>query len=133
MRNTKSLIFKRNFFFVLSILSIYLPIIVFFFIGFNNSTTTEKLALSSTAIAAIILALLSIFKYKSLLKVVVWVILIGLVTVISNMSVVIIICGIFDIIGELIFLPLYNYYKRIANESANNDDASEKIARAIRR
>ena len=51
MRNTKSLIFKRNLFFVLSILSIYLPIIVFFFIGFNNSTTTEKLALSSTAIA----------------------------------------------------------------------------------
>ena len=106
MRDTKKL--KKEYIFLkcFEILFAYLPIIVFFVYGFLHSTTVEKLSLSGTCMAAIVLGVLSVFKYKNLLKSVIWVLLVGLCIVIENMAFPIIVCGISDMISELIFSPL---------------------------
>ena len=131
MRDTKKL--KKEYIFLkcFEILFAYLPIIIFFVYGFLHSTTVEKLSLSGTCMAAIVLGVLSVFKYKNLLKSVIWVLLVGLCIVIENMALPIIVCGISDMISELIFSPLTKHYKNILGESANADDTSEKIAAAL--
>ena len=127
MRDTKKLKRMKFIFGLFSVLFSYVPIIICFIIGFTGSTTVEKIQLTGTCIAAIILALLSVFKYKSILKSLIWVILVGLALVISNISTVIIVCGICDIVSELIFSPLYKHYKNISDQSANNDDLAANI------
>lgn len=133
MRNSKSIKRKRNIFFIFSIIFSYLPIIIFLIIGFCTAQPVQKLQLTTTCVAAIILLFLSIFKYKSLLKSVIWLILVGLCLVMNEIALIIIICGTADIISELVLVPLYQYYKRIYNESANSDDLAEKIGNAMRR
>lgn len=132
MRETKKLKKRMYIFLALSILLTYVPIIVFFFIGFSKSTTVQKVSLSGVCITAIVLGILSVFKYKSMLKSVIWVVLVGLCIVIENMAVPIIICGICDILSEMICTPIYKYYKKICSESANADDTSAKIANALK-
>ena len=132
MRDTKKLKKYKTIFLALSILFTYVPIIIFFVIGFIHSNTVQKLSLSGTCVAAIILGILSVLKYKSILKSVIWVILVGLCLAIENMSTVIIICGVCDIISELIFMPAYKHYAQITAESANADDTSIKIANALK-
>ena len=63
MRDTKKLKKYKTIFLALSILFTYVPIIIFFVIGFIHSNTVQKLSLSGTCVAAIILGILSVLKY----------------------------------------------------------------------
>ena len=55
MRNSKSIKRKRNIFFIFSIIFSYLPIIIFLIIGFCTAQPVQKLQLTATCIAAIVL------------------------------------------------------------------------------
>lgn len=97
-------------FLILSALCLFGPISVFFLRAFIVGDTAQKLTMGVTFTIALILFFINLIM-KSHLRSVIWVLLLGVFAVIDHYLLIIIVFAIACFLEELIFSPLYRYYK----------------------
>lgn len=97
---------------VLSWASLLLPIIVYAIIGYVQGGTKEKICLSASIIAAIILfALSALFKYH--LRSPIFIVLLGIYAALQEITIALVIVSVCTVIDEFVFLPLSKKYKQL--------------------
>ena len=97
-------------FLVLSAICLFGPISVFFLRAFVVGDTAQKLTMGVTFTIALILFIINIVM-KSHLRSVIWVLLLGVFAVIDHYILIVIVFAIACFLEELVFGPLYRYYK----------------------
>lgn len=107
---TKIYKIRKNICGFLSVICTIGPLIVFVIMGLIQGEGQEKLCLTLTSIASIILGLLAIMK-KVHLKSTTYVAMIGLWIALDNIIPFIITLGVCTILDEIIFTPLYHRFK----------------------
>lgn len=108
---TKSYKIKKNVCAIFSFLCAFGPLIIFIVMGLiEGESVNEKLCLTLTSIAAILLGLIAVMK-KIHLKSTVYVAMIGLWIALENIVPFIITLGVCTMLDELIFTPLYHRFK----------------------
>lgn len=111
---------KALLFFLLSIACLFGPIMIYFFRAFIVGDTAQKLTLGVTFTVALIMGAVNIIM-KSHLRSVVWVLLIGVSCVLRNYMSIIIVFAVTTFLEELIFHPLFRYYRDKAKINAEID------------
>lgn len=86
------------------------PIIGFFIRAFVVGDAAQKLSLGITFTAALVMFAVNIIM-KSHLRSVIWVLLLGVFIVLKSYLTIILIFAITTFAEELVFSPLYRYYK----------------------
>lgn len=108
----------------LSIASVVVPLVVFIIMGYADGgiQTTQKVTLSFTVIAALVLTTIS-FLSKRHIRSTVFILLLGIYIVVQKMEVVLIVISACVMADEFIFTPIYKRYgsklkirKEIADE-----------------
>lgn len=107
---TKTYKIKKNICGFLSFLCTVGPLLVFIIMGLIQGEGQEKLCLTLTSIASIILGLLAVMR-KVHLKSTVYVAMIGLWIALDNIMPFIITLGVCTILDEILFTPLYHRFK----------------------
>ena len=108
---TKTYKIKKNICGLLSFLCTFGPLLTFIIMGLiQGENVSEKLCLTLTSIASIILGLLAVMR-KVHLKSTVYVAMIGLWIALDSIIPFIITLGICTILDEIIFTPLYHRFK----------------------
>ena len=97
-------------YFLLSAACLFGPIIIFFIRAFVVGDAAQKLSLGITFTAALIMFAVNIIM-KSHLRSVIWVLLLGVFIVLKSYLTIILVFAITTFAEELIFSPLYRYYK----------------------
>ena len=97
-------------FLVLSAICLFGPISVFFVRAFVVAETAQKLTLGATFTVALILFVINLIM-KSHLRSVIWVLLLGVFSVMNHYLLIVVIFAVSCFLEELIFWPLYRYYK----------------------
>lgn len=97
-------------FLILSAICLFGPITVFFLRAFIVGDTAQKLTLGVTFTIALILFIINLVM-KSHLRSVIWVLLLGVFSVINHYLTIVIVFAITCFLEELIFSPLYRFYK----------------------
>ena len=100
---------KRLFFF-LSVVCVVAPLLFYFARAFVFGDIVQKTTMGITFTVALVLFMLNIIM-KSHLRSVMWVLLIGIVTVSNHYISMLVVFAITTFVEELIFFPLYRYYK----------------------
>lgn len=127
---TKTYRFKKNICLLFSILCSIGPLLLFIGMAFAQAEGKQKLVLSMTMIAAIIIAVVS-FMRKVHLRSTIYIIILGLYFCLDNLIPFILTIAICTLLDEILFTPLYkrfkeDYYtnkqidKRMANSQAAN-------------
>lgn len=111
---------KALLFFLLSVACLFGPILFFFIRAFIVGDTAHKLTLGLTFTAALIMGAINIVM-KSHLRSVIWVLLIGVFCVLRNYLSIIIVFAVTTFLEELIFHPLFRYYRDKAKINAEID------------
>ena len=106
---TKSYKIKKNIVGLLSFLCTVGPLLTFIVMGLIQGEGKEKLCLSLTAIASIIIALFGVFK-KIHLKSVTYILIIGLWIALDNLLPFVLTLAICTMLDEMIFTPLYKRF-----------------------
>ena len=96
--------------FLLSTACLFGPIIIFFIRAFVVGDAAQKLSLGITFTAALVMFAVNIIM-KSHLRSVIWVLLLGVFIVLKSYLAIILVFAITTFAEELIFSPLYRYYK----------------------
>ena len=96
--------------FLLSAACLFGPIIFFFIRAFVVGDAAQKLSLGITFTAALVMFAVNIIM-KSHLRSVIWVLLLGVFIVLKSYLAIILVFAITTFAEELIFSPLYRYYK----------------------
>lgn len=107
---TKKLRNKSRFTWWLSIMLTMVPMSVFVTIGFVNGTTQQKVAIGFTAIASIILAVISLMSKMNIKRSIFYVILIGLYVVMKDLYPLLITMGVCTLADDIVVSPLHNRY-----------------------
>ena len=97
-------------FLILSALCLFGPISVFFVRAFVVGDTVQKMTMGVTFTIALILFVINLVM-KSHLRSVIWVLLLGVFAVLDHYLLIIIVFAVSCFLEELIFSPLYRYYK----------------------
>ena len=97
-------------YFLLSAACLFGPIIIFFIRAFVVGDAAQKLSLGITFTAALVMFAVNIIM-KSHLRSVIWVLLLGVFIVLKSYLAIILVFAITTFAEELIFSPLYRYYK----------------------
>lgn len=106
---TKKHKMKYKFFKFISLALILGPVFYAFFYAFINGDVKEKVALSFSGIVAIIFVVLNVlFKYR--IRSTIWILLLGIHFVISNMTALLLALAITTILDEFVFSPLSKVY-----------------------
>lgn len=100
----------KNLFGALSALCLFGPIVFFFIRAFVCGETSQKLTLGVTFTIALILFIVNIIM-KSHLRSVIWVLLLGVFCVFNHYVAIVIVFAVTTFLEEIIFGPLYRYYK----------------------
>lgn len=108
---TKSYKIKKNICLLFSFLCTFGPLITFIVMGLmQGENVSEKLCLTLTSIASILLALIGVMR-KIHLKSTVYVVMIGLWIALDNIIPFIIALSVCTILDEILFTPLYHRFK----------------------
>lgn len=107
---TKSYKVKKNIAFILSMLCSFGPLIVFTIMGLIQGEGTEKICLTMTAIASIILGVICALR-KIHLRSTIYILMIGLWIALDNLLPFIITLMICTMLDELVFTPLHKRWK----------------------
>lgn len=110
-------------FLVLSAICLFGPISVFFLRAFIVGDTAQKLTMGVTFTIALILFIVNLIM-KSHLRSVIWVLLLGVFAVIDHYILIVIIFAVACFLEELVFGPLYRYYK---NKMRINKEIDKRI------
>ncbi|MBR2554663.1 MAG: hypothetical protein IKE94_07385 [Aeriscardovia sp.] len=110
-------------FLILSAICLFGPISVFFLRAFVVGDTAQKLTMGVTFTIALILFIINLIM-KSHLRSVIWVLLLGVFAVIDHYLLIIIVFAVCCFLEELIFSPLYRYYK---NKVRINKEIDKRI------
>ena len=97
-------------YFWLSAACLFCPIAFYFIRAFICGDTSQKLTLGMTFTAALIMFAVNIIM-KSHLRSVVWVLLLGVFSVLKSYLAIVLVFAITTFLEELIFSPLHRYYK----------------------
>lgn len=97
-------------FLVLSALCLFGPISFYFARAFVLGDTTQKLTLGATFMVASILFIINLVM-KSHLRSIFWVLLLGVYSVLHSYLSIIVVFALTTFAEELIFFPLFRYYK----------------------
>lgn len=109
---TKKYKILKTCFLLLGILCSFGPLIFFLVEGFINAQTVEKLTLTFTTLASIIVAITGAFL-KIKLRCPIFIILIGLSIALDKIMPCIVTVAICTILDELVFTPLEKKYKNL--------------------
>ena len=107
---TKTYRFKKNICLFFSLLCSIGPLLVFIGMALVQSEGKEKLVLSMTLIAAIMIALIS-FMRKIHLRSTIYIIILGLYFCLDNLIPFILCIAICTLLDEILFTPLYKRFK----------------------
>lgn len=107
---TKTYKFKKNLMFILSLLCSFGPLIAFTIIGLVQGEGREKICLTLTAIASIIMAVICVLR-KIHLRSTLYILMIGLWIALDNLLPFIITLMICTMLDELVFTPLHKRFK----------------------
>lgn len=100
--------------FILSVICLFGPILFFFARAFVVGDTTQKLTMGITFTVALVLCAINLIM-KSHLRSVIWVLLIGVFMVVDHYIAIIVVFAVACFLEELVFWPLYKYYKSKAS------------------
>lgn len=101
---------KKTIFLVLSVLCIVGPLMFYFGRAFICGDAVQKFTLGITFTVALVLFVINRIM-KSHFRSVIWVLVLGIFTVIQSYLTVILVVSITTFLEELIFYPLYRHYK----------------------
>lgn len=101
------------------------PITFYFIRAFVCGDATQKLTLGMTFTAALVIFGINIIM-KSHLRSVIWVLLLGVFTVFKSYLAIVLVFAITTFAEELVFSPLYRYYKSKARINQEIDKRMEK-------
>ena len=107
----------------IDILLMFGPMVIFLIMGFMDATSSEKVVLGITTIAAVVLTVINVLMKYSL-RSTVWILLLGLYYVLDTMTVLILIIAITNILDELIITPLY---KSAKNKYIINKEIDKRV------
>ena len=107
----------------IDILLMFGPMVIFLIMGFMDATSSEKVVLGITTIAAVVLTVINVLMKYSL-RSTVWILLLGLYYVLDTMTVLILIIAITNILDELIITPLY---KSAKNKYLINKEIDKRV------
>lgn len=112
---TKSCKFKKNLFSFLHFLCLFGPLLYFIPYGYATGATVEKIAMSFTIIASVVLAFISIIvsvtARAGLQRCVMWILITGVLFTLKEIQVFIWIMAATSIVDELVFTKLKDHYK----------------------
>ena len=121
---------RKKIFFILSIICIVAPLIIFGLKAFILGTTTQKLVFGLTASAALIFTIINVLM-KAHFRSAVWVVLYGICVVIQNIAPVILTLMITSLLEEIIFWPAYKHYKTLEATEKHDNALVEKIKKGL--
>lgn len=104
---TKGYQIKSRITFWLSIALNVVPMLIFFFCGFSTAEVNQKVVLSITAVAALILGAIMLLSKAKIGRSIFWIIFLVMYICMQDMLPIIISMGICTIIDELIVSPLH--------------------------
>lgn len=107
---TKTYKFKKNLMFLLSLLCSFGPLIVFTIMGLVQGEGREKICLTMTAIASIIMGLVCVLR-KIHLRSTLYILMIGLWIALDNLLPFIITLMLCTMLDEIIFTPLHRRFR----------------------
>ena len=107
----------------IDILLMFGPMVIFLIMGFMDATSSEKVVLGITTVAAVVLTAINVLMKYSL-RSTVWILLLGLYYVLDTMTVLILIIAITNILDELIIVPLY---KSAKNKYTINKEIDKRV------
>lgn len=112
---TKQCRFRKNLFGFLHFLCLFGPLLYFIPYGYATGETTQKILMSFTVIASIVLAVISVIVSVShragLHRTIMWFLIVGVLFCLQEIKVFIWIMAATSIIDELVFVRLRDYYK----------------------
>ena len=130
MDNLQTYTKRKRIFFILSIICIVAPLIIFGLKAFILGTTTQKLVFGLTASAALIFTIINVLM-KAHFRSAVWVVLYGICVVIQNIAPVILTLMITSLLEEIIFWPAYKHYKTLEATEKHDNALVEKIKKGL--
>lgn len=113
--------------FALAMLCLFGPILCYFTRAFIVGDTGQKLTLGLTFAVAFIFTVINAAK-KTVPRSAIWFLLLGLHYVFVHFHAMILIFAITTILEELIFWPLYKYYKEKLDKAQLKKDAATEAA-----
>ena len=127
---TRECRFKLWFFRILDWICLFMPLIIYICVALSSgeAIVTQKVAVVSTTMVAIILSVFNVISQKKL-RCPIWIILIGLFVAIRDyLMPLIIILAITSVLDDLVFTPVISYYrtKLIANKAMDERLPNEK-------
>ena len=130
MDNLQTYTKRKRIFFILSIICIVAPLIIFGLKAFILGTTTQKLVFGLTASAALIFTVINVLM-KAHFRSAVWVVLYGICAVIQNIAPVILTLMITSLLEEIILWPAYKHYKVLEATEKHDNALVEKIKKGL--
>ena len=107
-------------FLVLSLVTLYGPLVYYIITGLVVAHTASKVILSLFAVAAIIVAIIC-FIQKHKLRSPLWLLILGIFFAVEHVLPLIIIVAVATIMDEFIFTPLHKLYKQRAQTNHEID------------
>lgn len=94
----------------ISTLLCYLPLLIALISGFNYSDGAGKVTLSICCVFALLLTIINIISKYSI-RSTMWIVLLGIYSVLDNVMPYLIAIAICTVLDEFIFSPLHKYFK----------------------
>lgn len=102
------------FYFMLSIVVTFLPVLIYLILAFTRGTVTQKVTLGITFTVAVLLVIVNlIFKFH--IRSILWIVVLGIYFCIKNIMPLLLLVAIGTILDEFILTPLHKMYKNKKN------------------
>lgn len=118
---TKGYKIKSSITFWLSLALNVIPMIVFFFCGFATAEVSQKVILSFTGVAALILGAIMLISKAKIGRSIFWIMFLVMYFCMQDMLPIIIAMGACTIVDELVVSPLHTYWHTSAETNKQID------------
>lgn len=99
-----------------------MPVAIYFVVAFASGSVAQKTSLGFMFTAALFITVLN-FAKKLQLRSALWIMILGIYTVIRNLIPLLLLTAILTILDEFIFAPKYKKYSRLAETNVEIDRA----------
>lgn len=120
MTQTKKYNFFRYFFLSLSIFALSFPLTFYGIMAFIEGTKVEKFTLGVFCCIAVGMVVVN-FLMKLKLRSMIWLIVLGIFVCLNEIQTMLIMVAVCTILDEVLFTPLYKYFKRKAQTNKEID------------